>query len=409
MTNATRGELRARGGSPLGAQSRRGWRDVLHGRAMQRWWTMIAFGVLFIAFSVWLGSTFLTVQGRILDIHSNVPILLMALAVLTTLTVGQFDLSVAGTTTLSAYLTVGMVVLHGWPMGAAIALAIAAGLVAGIINAVLVVKVGVNAFIATLGTSGIFLGASAVFSGGGEISSGVAGGTLPNWFTHFGAFTGRCPAWLGWAVVAALGAYLVLAVYARRPARIGPRMWAGLTAAITVAVGLALEFGLGLNKWVNYLTWAVFILLVVTTAMWILLKYTGLGRSMMATGSNREAARLAGIATGRVTVFAFILGSVIAAVAGVIVGANLGAASPDVAADYLLPAFAAAFLSTVLFSNGHFNPWGTVVGGVFIIWVRQGLVSGGLPFTWSDIINGVVLIAAVALSSVFGRERRHRH
>ena len=76
-------------------------------------------------------------------------------------------------------------------------------------------------------------------------------------------------------------------------------------------------------------------------------------------------------------------------------------AAPGVAVDFLLPAFAAAFLSTVLFSRGGFTVWGTMTGGVFIVWVAQGLILGGLQYTWTDVVNGVVLVSAVALSTIF--------
>ena len=41
--------------------------------------------------------------------------------------------------------------------------------------------------------------------------------------------------------------------------------------------------------------------------------------------------------------------------------------------------------------------------GAFLVWVTQGLIVGGVPFTWTDVINGVVLVAAVAVSTIFRR------
>jgi len=87
----------------------------------------------------------------------------------------------------------------------------------------------------------------------------------------------------------------------------------------------------------------------------------------------------------------------------VILAANQGAASPDIGTGFLLPAFAAAFLGTVIMSTGRFHVWGTLIGGTFLVWVTQGLIVGGVPFTWTDVINGVVLVAAVAVSTIFRR------
>ena len=86
-----------------------------------------------------------------------------------------------------------------------------------------------------------------------------------------------------------------------------------------------------------------------------------------------------------------------------LLAAGQGSAPVDAAAGFLLPAFAAAFLSTVVFSNGQFTVWGTLIGGTFLVWVSQGLIIGGLPFTWTNVVNGAVLIAAVAVSTVLRR------
>ncbi|MDT3444707.1 MULTISPECIES: ATP-binding cassette domain-containing protein [unclassified Pseudofrankia] len=81
-------------------------------------------------------------------------------------------------------------------------------------------------------------------------------------------------------------------------------------------------------------------------------------------------------------------------------------ATADIANNFLIPAFAAAFLSTVVLSAGRFHVWGAVVGGVVLVWIRQGLVAGGVPFSWSDVVNGVILAAAVAVSTVLHRRAR---
>jgi ribose/xylose/arabinose/galactoside ABC-type transport system permease subunit len=98
-----------------------------------------------------------------------------------------------------------------------------------------------------------------------------------------------------------------------------------------------------------------------------------------------------------------VLGGTLAALAGIVLAANQGSAAPDVAVGFLLPAFAAAFLSTVILSTGQFKVWGTLIGGTFLVWVSQGLIVGGLAFTWTDVVNGVVLTLAVALSTIFRR------
>ena len=161
-----------------------------------------------------------------------------------------------------------------------------------------------------------------------------------------------------------------------------------------------------LNGFIAAMPWTVVFLLVVAMALWTTLRYTTYGRYLYATGGNAEAARLSGVKVERMRSSAFVLSGLLSATAGVVLAAIQGSASPDIGAGFLLPAFAAAFLATVLLSNGRFHVWGTIIGGVFLIWVSQGLVIGGVPFTWTGVINGVVLVAAVSLSTALRRGER---
>jgi ribose/xylose/arabinose/galactoside ABC-type transport system permease subunit len=149
----------------------------------------------------------------------------------------------------------------------------------------------------------------------------------------------------------------------------------------------------------------IFFLLAIAGFMWVLLQYTTYGRHLQAIGSNRSAALLAGVKVQRQVLKSFVLGSLLAATSGIVLAASQGSASPDAAASFLLPAFAAAFLSTVVLSAGRFTVPGTIIGGIFVVWVGLGLVIGGLPPTWIPVVNGVVLIGAVALSTAMRLRR----
>lgn len=130
------------------------------------------------------------------------------------------------------------------------------------------------------------------------------------------------------------------------------------------------------------------------------------GRNIKATGSNPTAARLAGVKTTRETYRAFMVVGVLSEFAGITVSASQGSASPNLAGGFLLPAFAAAYLSTVIFSAGRFTVIGTSLGGIFVLWVAQGPIEGGLNFTWTEVVNGGVLIIAVSLSTLLRRRLR---
>ncbi|MBS1889190.1 MAG: ABC transporter permease [Actinobacteria bacterium] len=367
--------------------------------------TFIAFLVVFLIYTIWLGGKFASTDARALDIHQNTPVLLLGLAVLVTLIAGQFDLSVASMATLSAFLVIGLKLNQDWPFALVLAVCLLVGVVGGAVNGFLVVKLRVNTFIATLGTGGVFLGLSAVYSKGTQIVAGAGQAELPSWFSganSLGSLGEKFPAVLVWVGLGAAAVMVFLAFRRMRPARTEERRWDIISGAVVVVIA-AILFALGLSNWVNAISWTMGVLLIVALVVWLLLDYTTYGRYLRATGSNAEAATLAGVNPGKETFKAFVLGGVLAALAGILLGANQGTASPGAATSFLLPAFAAAFLSTVILSTGRFHVWGTLIGGTFLVWVSQGLIVGGVPFTWTEVVNGLVLILAVAFSSVFKR------
>jgi ribose/xylose/arabinose/galactoside ABC-type transport system permease subunit len=358
--------------------------------------TFAAFVAVFAIYSIWLGGLFLNPGTRLLDVHSNTPVLLLALSVTVTLISGQFDLSVGSMATLAAFLTVGLTVRQGWPFWLVLVTVLGVGIAGGLLNGFLVSHLRVNAFIATLGTGGVFLGLSAVYSNEQVVSPTKR--NLPSWFTGLGAFSQKVPTWIPWLVIAlalAWGASILVRRFSRYSNR---RRLVVAAAAIAFAAVFAVLDG---PRWIDAISDLVALLFLIAAVLWVLLNQTPYGRNLKATGSNAAAARLAGVHTRNVTIVAFAIGGVLASLAGITLAALNDSAAPGVAVDFLLPAFAAAFLSTVLFSRGAFTVWGTITGGVFIVWVAEGLILGGLPYTWTDVVNGVVLVSAVALSTTF--------
>ena len=380
-------------------------RRALGGKAFQGSITFVAFLAVFAVYALWLGDQFASVDARFLDIHQNAPVLILGLAVMGTLIAGQFDLSVGGMATLTTFLAIGLKINQDWPFALVIAVCLLIGLVGGLINGFLVMRLKVNTFIATLGTGGLFGGFAAVYGKGTQLSPTAGSAPLPEWFTgpnSIGAFGHKFPAPLLWLGLAAVVAGIFLALRRNRPATKASRTWDAICAGI-VLVLLGLSFAAGLPNWIDATSWTIGILLVVGIGVWALLTRTTYGRYLQATGSNPEAARLAGVRPEKETIKAFVLGGVLAAFAGVLLAANQGSASPDAGTGFLLPAFAAAFLSTVVLSTGRFTVWGALIGGTFLVWVSQGLIVGGLAFTYTDVVNGVVLVLAVALSTTLGR------
>lgn len=147
-------------------------------------------------------------------------------------------------------------------------------------------------------------------------------------------------------------------------------------------------------------------LLVIAVVVWWMLERTPAGRYLHAVGDNRDAASLAGLPTGRLTIVSFVLAGTLAAVAGVVEAAKLGAGNPTIGPSFLLPAFAAAFLGATIYRVGQYNVVGTVVA-VFVVAVGiAGIEQLGVPFYIEPIFTGVVLLVAVAIVTMRGRALR---
>jgi ribose/xylose/arabinose/galactoside ABC-type transport system permease subunit len=369
--------------------------------------TFAVFAAVFIGFGIALGDNYWNVSSRLLDVHQDVPILFLGLAVLVTLVGGMLDLSVASMANLTTFLAIGLVANQHLPLALVLVICVAVGAGGGLLNGFLVEKVGLNAFLATLGTSGLFDGASQVYAGGNQITPGP-GHPLPSWFVSSGEFMEKAPHWAV-AIGFVLTVIAILIVLGRhKPIRLSPRAWLAARAAIAVAVVAVVWSVLDLEEWIDGVSWCVAVLVLITAALWILLRFTTYGRYLRASGANRSAATLAGVRVNQTIIQGFVLGGVLAALAGIVIAAQQGTASPEVATPFLLPAFAAAFLSTVMFSTGRFTVWGTLIGGVFIVWTNQALVVAGLAPTWTNVINGVALVGAVAFSRLVRRRNPSR-
>lgn len=189
----------------------------------------------------------------------------------------------------------------------------------------------------------------------------------------------------------------------------------GMTALLTAFVqwitngqqilGLPADFqALAAGQFLG-ITYPVFILIAVAFLLWYVLERTPLGRQFYATGGNAEAARLAGVRTKQRVVLSFMIGSTVAAGAGVLLAGRLGTGDPTIGADYMLPAFTAVFLGATQFKRGRFNIWGTIVAVYVVALGVKGLLLAGAPTWMPYLFNGAVLIIAVALSKVQTRNR----
>ncbi len=153
------------------------------------------------------------------------------------------------------------------------------------------------------------------------------------------------------------------------------------------------------------IAYAFYYVLLIGIVLWYVLEYTPLGRRLLFVGRGREVARLVGIGVGTVRAGCLITSGAIAALSGVIYAGLLGAADPVSGLNFLLPAFAAAFLGATSIVPGRFNPWGAIISVYFLSSGITGLAMLGIPMWVTNIFNGAALLLAVTLSQlVRGRE-----
>jgi ribose transport system permease protein len=143
--------------------------------------------------------------------------------------------------------------------------------------------------------------------------------------------------------------------------------------------------------------------LVLVLVTWYLLERTPFGRYLRATGMGRPAARLSGVRTERYLTSSFVLAALLASFAGFLLASRSGSAPPTLGPEFLLPAYAAAFLGAATIRPGFFNVWGTVVGAFLLAVGSNGLTLMGAQTWVANVFNGVALLAAVSASVIVAR------
>jgi ribose transport system permease protein len=149
----------------------------------------------------------------------------------------------------------------------------------------------------------------------------------------------------------------------------------------------------------------IYFALAVALVVWVVLRFTVVGRRWYAVGGNHEVARLAGINVSAARVLAFGVAGLGAAIGGIILVSRLGNATPTGANHYMLYAIAAVFLGMTLLRSGWANLPGTLVGVLIIGVMSNGLNIVGVNSYVQQLLTGVIIIVAVALSAF--RTRRH--
>ena len=145
--------------------------------------------------------------------------------------------------------------------------------------------------------------------------------------------------------------------------------------------------------------------LLLGVVLWIAIEYVPFGRHFYAIGANRRAAELSGIKSRARIVLAFVISGGLSAAAAAFLASQLQIGQANTGSSYLLPAFAAVLLGATSVRPGRVNVWGTVIAVLLLAVAVAGLQQFGLPFYVEYILNGAIVIVAVAAAGFASRRR----
>jgi ribose transport system permease protein len=150
--------------------------------------------------------------------------------------------------------------------------------------------------------------------------------------------------------------------------------------------------------------------LAIGAALFVLYRYSMLGRQILAAGANPRAAAMSGVPVDRVIVISHTLSGLLAGAAAVLLVFRLGAAVPSVGGDeWLLPSFLGPVLGGTLLSGGMVAVVGTMIGAALVTTIRSGLLVLQIGNFWLQLFLGLILLFAVMLDryrGVFAERRR---
>ena len=274
------------------------------------------------------------------------PFGLVALGLSLVILTGGIDLSVGAVASLSAVLAAQLWSRFGLDIWLASSIGVAVGALLGLVNAAVILRLGIEPLIATLGTSFLY-GSAAVAAAGAAPPSG-----FPQGFTAVGTGT------------------LDLGL---------PGPLAGL-----VPIQLAL--------------FVAFAILFST-----LVARSPFGRVLVMVGYSPDAARYSGIRTGRVLVAAYAVSGAMASLAGLVLASYYDAVRPDMGDMLLLTAITMVVLGGVSIFGGEGTVVGVVVSILVLGFLRQGMLIAGFSDMVTTMLTGAILLASIAAKNLFNR------
>jgi simple sugar transport system permease protein len=278
---------------------------------------------------------------------------ILGVGVSITMAADGFDLSV-GSIAASSVMAASYAMVV-WQLDAAetMVLVLLMGAFIGLVNGLLIVRVGVPDLLATLATMFLLAGLQLIPTGGRSITAGMV---LPDGTSAPGAYD---------------PAFLIL----------------------------------GRSRLFDTIPLSVVVMAIVALLAWFLMERTRWGRVFYAIGGNETAAHLAGAPTKRYRLWAYILSGTLASLGGLIVASRVGRGDVSAGNSLLLDAVAASLIGYAVLDKRRPHVIGTVVGAIFVGVLLNGLTMLNAPYYTQDFVKGVVLVGALALTFGLGKKR----
>jgi ribose transport system permease protein len=292
--------------------------------------------VLMIFFSV-ASPNFMQTDNMVAILQATAVNGVLAVACTFVIVTGGIDLSVGTMMTFCAVMAGVVLTYWGMPLYLGVAAAIFFGALCGFVSGVLIAKLKVPPFIATLGMMMLLKGLSLVISG-----------TKPIYFNDTPGFT-----------------------YISQESLIGD-----LIPALPIPN-------------------AVLILFIVAVVASIVLNKSVLGRYTFALGSNEEAVRLSGVNVDFWKIVVYSVSGAICGIAGLLIASRLNSAQPALGQGYELDAIAAVVIGGTSLSGGTGTIIGTIIGAFIMSVLTNGLRIMSVAQEWQTVVTGVIIILAV--------------
>jgi putative multiple sugar transport system permease protein len=325
-----------------------------------------------------------------------------------------FDMSVGYLSGFLGACAAIAMVTWGWPSWVAILFVLAIGLIAGLLMAIPIAKLGVPAFIATLAGWLIYRGALllATLKTGtiiipDKFFNAIGNAAVPDIFPADSPFLPDMHKLTLILGLAAIVWFIVRSVVDRKSKQAYD--FEVIPVGLFVFKLVFMSAIVGAIAWVvagyNGISWTIVIMLVVVFVYDFVMNQTVLGRHIYAVGGNPEAAELSGISVKKITFIVFGSMGFLTAIAGILFASRLQSATTIAGAGLEFDAMSAAYIGGVSASGGVGKVTSSLIGAILFMALSSGMNLLGTDIALQYIIKGAVLLIAVIFDVQTRRSR----